>query len=153
MKAHERLPTTRFPSAPSGELVDLCVGRGPLVLALVHSSPCVECNDFIQSLVHAAGSITEWDGRVTLVCESLEHSRQLYNSIPTTFRVLTDAHGELHMPAPGVIVADEWGEIYFAETTPHHAFPTVDAIVEWVRFIAVQCPECEQPEGEWRSIS
>ncbi len=53
----------------------------------------------------------------------------------------------------GTIVADEWGEIHFAQSAGMgHAMPSAGELVEWARFVSIQCPECEGPEGEWRSV-
>jgi hypothetical protein len=52
------------------------------------------------------------------------------------------------MPAPGVLVADRWGDIFFvgrfADDTPCF---DADAILEWLRHVQMQCPECQ---GETR---
>ncbi|MGH9348292.1 MAG: hypothetical protein ACRD26_13620 [Vicinamibacterales bacterium] len=47
--------------------------------------------------------------------------------------------------APCVVIADRWGEIMHLEaitsgdTSPR---PTVDELLDWVRFARIQCPEC-----------
>ena len=52
------------------------------------------------------------------------------------------------VPAPGVIVADRWGEISFVASAGSLAdLPSAEEIVEWLRFTRFRCPECE---GEWR---
>ena len=52
------------------------------------------------------------------------------------------------IPSPGVVVADRWGEIYFIQGADHASgLPTADDLVEWVRFVQIQCPECQ---GETR---
>jgi hypothetical protein len=46
--------------------------------------------------------------------------------------------------APGVLVADRWGEICFARTASRPSeLPEPDELVEWARFLQHQCPECE----------
>jgi len=48
------------------------------------------------------------------------------------------------VPSPGVVVADRWGEI-------HHVvggktvddLPGPEDVIEWLRFVQHQCPECE----------
>lgn len=65
----------------------------------------------------------------------------------------TDLAARLGIRGAAVVIADEWGEIFFAaDAGAEQALPTPDEIVEWVRFISIQCPECEQPEGEWRTL-
>lgn len=46
--------------------------------------------------------------------------------------------------APGVVVADRWGEVIFVERAPTlSALPTAATLVEWLRFVDLACPECE----------
>ena len=52
-----------------------------------------------------------------------------------------------------VVILDEWGEVFFvADAEAGHDLPTSAEIADWIRFLAIQCPECEGPEGEWRKI-
>lgn len=48
------------------------------------------------------------------------------------------------MPALGALVADRWGDIFFvgrfSDDSP--CFDT-DAIIEWLRHVQAQCPECQ----------
>jgi hypothetical protein len=47
-------------------------------------------------------------------------------------------------PAPGALVADRWGEIFFMATAADvGGLPSPDELVEWLRFVQVKCPECE----------
>ena len=48
------------------------------------------------------------------------------------------------LPAPAILVADKWGEIHYA-----HAASTLaemldsEAVLEWLTYVRVQCPECQ----------
>ena len=66
--------------------------------------------------------------------------------------VVTDEDVKLPIDDIGVIIADEWGDIYHARSVAAHEFPDIPEIEEWTRFVAIQCPECEQPEGPWISL-
>jgi hypothetical protein len=46
------------------------------------------------------------------------------------------------MPRPGALVADRWGEIVFVAPIDPAAVDVED-LAEWVRFVQLQCPECE----------
>ncbi len=46
------------------------------------------------------------------------------------------------VPQPGAVVADRWGEIHHVTTIDPTA-PDLDDLVEWVRFVRMQCPECQ----------
>lgn len=53
-----------------------------------------------------------------------------------------------NLPCPGVVVADRWGEIYFVAGAPNvPALPPPDEILEWLHYVANECPECQ---GETR---
>jgi hypothetical protein len=46
---------------------------------------------------------------------------------------------------PGVVVADRWGEVQFAtRARPDLSdMPPPDTLIEWLRFVQYQCPECQ----------
>ncbi|TFU27052.1 hypothetical protein [Thermus tengchongensis] len=60
--------------------------------------------------------------------------------------LLVDRGGNLvrAIPEKGVLVADPFLEVY-------HLGPVegVEEILNWVRFVGAQCPECVLPEAEW----
>jgi hypothetical protein len=46
--------------------------------------------------------------------------------------------------APGVIVADRWGEVAFARSAPTAGdLPDPAELVEWAQHLQHKCPECE----------
>ena len=52
------------------------------------------------------------------------------------------------IPAPGVVVADRWGEVYYvASATRASGLPGPDELMEWIRYVRNECPECQ---GETR---
>jgi hypothetical protein len=46
------------------------------------------------------------------------------------------------LPAPGVVVADRWGEIVYRSAEGGAALPGADELLDWVHFVRMQCPEC-----------
>lgn len=45
---------------------------------------------------------------------------------------------------PGVVVADQWGEIAFVADAPRaEELPMPDELLEWVAHLRHRCPECE----------
>lgn len=49
-------------------------------------------------------------------------------------------------------VLDEWDEVFHvAPLAAGRPFPTVETVAEWIRFVAIQCEECERPEWPWVS--
>jgi hypothetical protein len=53
------------------------------------------------------------------------------------------------LEAPAVLIADRWGEVQHVAGTgrPEAALPDAAALLEWLRFVQSQCPECQ---GETR---
>jgi hypothetical protein len=48
------------------------------------------------------------------------------------------------IPGPAVLVADRWGEVvYVAATSDVQDLPQVEEVLEWLRYVQSQCPECE----------
>jgi hypothetical protein len=54
------------------------------------------------------------------------------------------------LDAPAIAIADRWGEIHhvFAcDPVAPHTWPAAENLVEWLRYVQTQCPECQ---GETR---
>lgn len=48
------------------------------------------------------------------------------------------------VPSPGIVVADRWGEIHhLAGGKTVDDLPGPDDVIEWLRYVQRQCPECE----------
>ena len=48
------------------------------------------------------------------------------------------------IPGSGVAIADRWGETaYVAHGTQDADLPAAGEILDWVRYVRQQCPECE----------
>lgn len=46
--------------------------------------------------------------------------------------------------APGVVIADEWGEVFYASSAADlDGLPHAQECIDWVHFIRSKCPECE----------
>jgi hypothetical protein len=58
---------------------------------------------------------------------------------------LVISHGALpDLPAPAVLVADKWGEIHYAHVAATIAeMPDAEALLDWLTYVRVQCPECQ----------
>lgn len=74
--------------------------------------------------------------------EELEGRKEQLNALATAM-VITDSAVE-GVPAPGVVVADRWGEIYFVRGAgAGKGLPDAAEILEWLDYIQQECPECE----------
>jgi peroxiredoxin len=48
------------------------------------------------------------------------------------------------LPAPGVLVADRWGEVVYAMTGADiRELPSPQDLIEWLEYVEQRCPECE----------
>lgn len=146
--AAERLPDLRFPSAPAGTPVPLVPAGGRLVpiVVAVHGAECDECRNFVRALALADAEIREWDGRVVLVVPGDVDQAARFAGGP--FPVLADEDRKLWtrlgFEGAAVFVADPWGEVRHRHVAgADHALPSPAELVDWARFVAIQCPECE----------
>jgi hypothetical protein len=105
-------------------------------------------------LASSGGRISEWGGRLGVVVPGHGVSaHELAEAIGGAVPILLDPEGKLASGKAMVIVTDEWGEVYFvSDAGAGHDLPVPVQIADWIRFLAIQCPECEGPEGEWRTI-
>lgn len=112
-----------------GRPVDVGGQAGVRVLVRPHTHDCQGCRTLVRRIEGEAG-----DGRGGLA------------PIVVLIETGRDADG-------WVAVTDEWGEVFHAVAVgTDHATPTPTEIAEWVRFVSMQCPECESPEGRWLTV-
>lgn len=94
-------------------------GRNATVLLTLHDQACKACSNYVALLEKHADEMSEWDGRVKSARD-----------------VATEN--------PAVTIADQWGEIAVTESAGEgHTFIEPAEVVEWLRFLAMKCPECE----------
>ena len=157
LKRGVRLPSIALASA-EGARVPVRGHRGPVVVFVPHAPDCAGCLAYVRDLAASADAIAEWGASIRVIADAnAAQAKALGAAAGNRIRVLLDPERVLAARVAAgeaaVLVADEWGEIYFtAEAAAAHDLPAADEIVQWARFVAVQCPECEQPEGEWRKI-
>lgn len=140
-----RLPDLRLRPADGGAEVGIrAPGRKAPVLALLHGAGCESCREYVRSLEQVRSCLEDWDGRILLVVPEASGSPQPRSSFPV---LVDEAHRLAHalsVQPPATVVADQWGEIHWAgEAGREHRFPPPEELVEWVRYLAVQCPECQ----------
>ena len=94
-------------------------GRAATVIVVLHDRECEACAAYVAKLSEQAEEIGEWDGRVKYVRDVDEH-------------------------APGVIIADQWGEIaVVGHAGEAHRFMAPAEVITWLQYLAMKCPECE----------
>ena len=152
-----RLPSLRLAPVPSGEPVALRGGRGPRLFLIPHGTACAGCQDYLGEIAASAGALEKWGGGVSLVLPWAVEDPGVAGWEFPGVTVLADPERKLAtglgLKSAAIVVSDEWGEIHFAaEAGAEHELPRPEELVEWARFIAIQCPECEQPEGRWKTL-
>lgn len=147
----ERLPDLRLGEVPAGTPVPLVApgGRQIPVVVVVDGAECEPCRAYLRRLAEAEPEMRAWDGRIVVVVPgSVDEAARLADAIDPPFPVLADPEHRLRrrLGSKGavVVVADPWGEVrYRHDAGAAHDLPEPAALVDWVRFVAIQCPECE----------
>jgi hypothetical protein len=126
--------------------------RGPRVLVAMHEFDCDECTRYVKSVASHREVFATWGGELAVVVPACSGASTA-SLAELGVAVLRDPDRVLLTGQLAVIVADEWGEIHFAsEAEDAHGAISPAELLEWVKFVAIQCPECEGPEGEWRNV-
>lgn len=110
----------------------------------------------LDALAVARTDVESEDGKVLAVSASPTPIADWHWSFP----LLLDADGRVHQragavdtagrPAPALFTTDHYREIYGAMRPGEAAWPTsAQAVIEWLVFANIQCPECNVPESDW----
>jgi hypothetical protein len=144
----DRLPDVTLPRRGGEGSVELRRrGREGRVVVCVHGPACAACREYVSRLAELAPAVAEWDGKVVLVEEdptSADGPGFDAAGFEETFDpgVLRERIGR---SAPAVLIADQWGQLFAVEgaETGHDFVIQPDEVVDWLRFLATSCPECE----------
>lgn len=142
-----RLPAIQLPELTGAGPIGLqSAGRVATVAVTVHGC-CARCADYIHALRAHEQDVRDWDGRVlVIIADDAEPDGSAY---PATgaFRTVLDVDARLRRAGattPAVLIADQWGEIHAVEPAgAEHDFIAPEEVVSWLRYLAIQCPECQ----------
>ena len=144
LAAGGRLPDLSLPLATGGGTVRLRPGArlNPVIVA-VHGGGCERCRAYLRSLADAIAELREWDAHVVAIAPGA-----IASPADLPFPVAVDQErrfaARTGIDGAAVVIADQWGEVaHVARAGAGHELPDAGEIVEWVRFLAIQCPECE----------
>jgi hypothetical protein len=149
------LPALDLVSVTTGAAVDLRAARGPRALVAMHSVACADCRAYVRErLAPVAPALLEWGGRLAVVVpDGRANAAGFAETTSAALEILVAAGRAFPSDHAVVTVVDEWGEVYFmADAGAGHELPAAEELVAWIRFLAIQCPECEGPEGEWKAL-
>jgi peroxiredoxin len=145
-----RLPDVKLASAPGGLPTPLRPpGRVSPVLGLVDGADCDACRAWLHRLAAVSANIGEWDGRVIVVVPApLDQAIQIADDATKSFTILADPDrtlaARLGISAPALVIADQYGEIHHAAPAGEaHHLPDPAEVVDWLRYLSIQCPECQ----------
>ena len=143
-----RLPDLRLAPAAGGNAVPVRAhGRISTVLLLRHTRDCLACDEYAELLASRGADIADWDGRVLVVVTESEAGGPISSGTSTLPAVIDQGDrltNALNAQAPALAVTDRWGEIHLMENAgTEHRFPSADEVVSWLRYLAIQCPECQ----------
>lgn len=141
---HRRVPKLTLESA-TGEFVSLFRRRRATILILIHDLTCSACRAYVESIDAERAELDSWAADIAIIVSDDRGRPSAHASPCATYydpeRRVSELAG---VEPPGVVVVDQWGEATDTqEAGEAHAFPAVAAVVSWVRYLAVQCPECE----------
>lgn len=107
----------------------LAAHRGPRTLISIHPE-CEPCSRWVAAHLDSLREVSRRWGGTTALLES-----------------------EVSAAPPGwLAVLDEWDQVFHVDRFgAEHRFPDLESVAEWVRFVAIQCEECERPEHPWLS--
>lgn len=121
MQTGDRLPAIEVPAADGGSVALRQPGRFATVVVAVHER-CDDCAAYRAQLAARADDVRAWDGRIVAVT----------------------ADAAPGIATPAVLIADQWGELAAVENAgEEHDFIAVQEVLDWLRYLAMKCPECE----------
>jgi peroxiredoxin len=124
--------------------------RANLVLVFCGTSYEDEIGRLLSSLNEAAPEISRENSYIAAILPvSLDRAGEIVDKYSLNFPILADEDGNIlyeciHVNHPGfeLYIIDRYGEIASVERveTAGH-FPKAEEILDWVRFLEIQCPE------------
>jgi hypothetical protein len=159
------LPSLDLPRLGDGETEPLRAPPegAPVLLvppvALVKPEPVLR--EFVSEGGAFASAFERWDARPLLIAATRSQAAELARGgPPAPVPFVIDERGALREWAGldkdswGLMIADRWGVLYHAvEARQPSELPGPAEVEEWVRFIAIQCPECgvidDPTPGRW----
>lgn len=136
-----RLPDVSLPSLEGGTAVPLRARRRGTVLVRLSAHAGEAERSWLRHLAQQAERLESWDGRVLLVAPPDGDARRPDGSAPLP--LVRDERGVIEaatgVAAPGVVVADQWGEVHFATAAGDAPWPPLEELEQWLRYISVRC--------------
>jgi len=126
--------------------------RRNLVLLLHHGLGCAACRASLRDLAAEATRMRATEAVLLAIGpDDPEATRQLAADLDRSVLLLSDPSGSVAtrqgLTVPAVVVTDRFGEIWASwPGGDEHRLPSPAEVLDWLRYIGVQCPECGPPE-------
>jgi peroxiredoxin len=132
--------------------------RRHVVAVFVNGASEEEYRPFLSALGRHYPEIAEEESEVlTAVPGTVRDAARIGDRLGLPFPVLADMDGEAHRsagsvatngePDMAVFIIDRYGEIYAAfHSGKGDVLPSPETILDWIRYIQSQCPECGVPD-------
>ena len=150
----QRVPDFALPSsAGQGVATAAYRGRRNLVLTFIGKPAGHNARALLAELAAHYSEFAEEEAEVlAVVGGSVAEAGWIKSSDALPFPVLADEDGAVHRTfgalasdgghVAAIYITDRFGEIFAAYRTGEgHPLPTVEEILDWLRFIGLQCPE------------
>ncbi|HEX2986783.1 MAG TPA: redoxin domain-containing protein [Chloroflexota bacterium] len=154
LKAEELIPSFTLPSA-GGSMIGprMYHHRRSLVLFFFHDGRCQVCERLLTDFAGRYDEIRSENGEVLAVTTaSAGDARAMANRLNLPFPLLYDTSGKVverftqveqdsGRVVPSVVITDRFGAVYTTLLVHETKPPSADAVLEWLNFIELQCPE------------
>jgi len=156
----DRLPRLELSDAGGGPVRLRDPAHGAVVVAYLARPEAAEAREYLAALRAMEPEFRQWYGRTVVITgpETGVAGEALPSGRPAS-PVVPDPAGELRRGLGieddyALFIADRWGQLYAVwHGTTATDLLDIREIVEWLRFLATQCPECGVPDepgaGEW----
>jgi len=154
LKTQEVIPAFELPSARGGTVGPRTYRRQRnLVLIVFHDGRCRVCRDLLAQLADQYEEFRALNAEVLAISTlSADDARAIANTLNLPFHLLYDSSGQVvdrftyrdpktGRPAPSIVVTDRFGAVYTTIQVDEDNPPQPEQILDWLRFIEIQCPE------------
>ena len=132
----------------TGRRLDLRWSRTAWAVLVTHGGGCPSCPRLVDDLAAMAPDLQAWKARVVVLVPPAAAKEPTGAGATDMVDLVVDG-GDLRAAAGldpdriGLLVADRFGVVWNADVHTHHRLPDTAELVARVRFLAIQCPECE----------
>jgi peroxiredoxin len=143
-----KVPVFYLPSATGGQSGPAAT-RSKYNLVLLFVEGGEQTSNYLQALAVIHRNILAEAARVmAVVALPLDEVRTLSERLRVPFTLLADEDGKTTTRMLGesahaaLCIADRYGVIYYLEAVPSTSdLPDVQAVLDWLEFVQIQCPE------------